>query len=140
MLKKAISLLAEKCDVNFGGYLTVNDGFGFLFGCRVGIVLPKEVEMLLAYSAEKAKRLFANPLDNTSFQSSDPDKLMFGGAIRASGFILSFAGTSNGKISELDDEAVVTCIAYRANWIRLNEGLEIGVASRNNHLIMILSG
>lgn len=118
------------------GYLAVYNclsNIGFLLICQIGVNPIDKREKRLALCQEKARRLALNHKHNSSFQSRNPEEARFAGAIRAGTLILSFSG-----LPELDDEALMAYVAYRARLLTKNEALEIGVISKNNHLCEII--
>lgn len=137
LVDEGIKSLKIRCNVvENSGYFTVFDcacNAGILMICQVGVIPPKKLERHFILSQEKAYRLFQNPAHFTSFQSRDTVNSRYGGAVRAGNLILSFSG-----ISELDSEALMTYVAYHADWISRNRALENAVISKNNNLVEIL--
>lgn len=77
------------------------------------------------FSQEKALRLFKNPEHDSSHQSRNTAKQLYGGAIRAKNFIVSCSG-----MSELEDEAFSLILAIRLGWIREHEANKIANKNR----------
>lgn len=112
-----------------GGYLTVlvRGEPGFSLCSRVGVFID-DPEQYLAFSQEKAERLQGLWHQHlSSWQSRDPDKGRWGGAIIADQLIFSFSG-----LPEKVDEAVVTAAAYWLGEItEYSQVLKIADISRN---------
>lgn len=112
-----------------GGYLTVllRGEPGFSLCARVGIFIDDH-EQYLVFSQEKAERLHGHWHQHlSSWQSRDPDKGCWGGAICADEMIFSFSG-----LPEKVDEAVVTAAAYWLGEItEYSHALQIADISRN---------
>ena len=91
----------------YGGYLCV---FGAdqdpteppLAVIRVGDPIKERVGKYFEFCQEKTRRLLAHPEHLSSWQTRDVDKEQYGGAIRASDFVLGFSGHT-----ELGDEAIL---------------------------------
>lgn len=112
-----------------GGYMTVlfpGDRFlpPPLLVAQIGEPAdPEKIEKYFSFSQEKAQRLITNANvagQLSSWQSRDPQKNKWGGAIRAGDYILSFSG-----LPELADEALMLAVAVslkmlipeQADWI-----------------------
>ncbi len=86
---------------------------------------------------EKADRLAGRPTDIASFQSRNPEREMYGGAIRIPpgkgiGY-LSWSG-----FSEEEDEAFMLCIAVRAGLMDPSHGQMIATATENKKFDALL--
>lgn len=135
LVGKGISLLTKKCSMSRDyGYFTVFDD-GVILICKLNAVPQEKLQKYLACSQEKAWRLHSKPADQTSFQSRNPERDKWGGAIRACGsHILSFSGLPN----ELFDEALMAYVACTAGWIDKSDALKIAAISSNSYVAEIL--
>ena len=98
-----------------------------LSGFAFGDVPAEKEERYRSFSMEKALRLFANMAQHgSSFESRDPALDLWGGAINAHDFILSFSG-----MPELLDEAVMLIVAYQMGWLNWQEVNYIAQKSNN---------
>ncbi len=80
-----------------GGYLTIADRSGApLLIALIGTPLWIDRDAFLAYSQEKARRLAATKSHVRSYESRDPKKKWYGGALRDDDFIVSFSGLPEG--------------------------------------------
>ena len=95
-----------------GGYLCIADGKNGLpiLTVLVGKVPPHKARKYLAFCQEKAGRLAGNRGHLSSWESRDPQKDHWGGAIRFNDYILSFSG-----LPEMGDEAAMLVAAMRSN-------------------------
>lgn len=117
-----------KCGNRNYGYFTIrrrNDG-QILLVCQVGECPPEHAEKHMALSLEKSQRLFERHRDFgdiSSFQSRNPCKGMWGGAICLNNFIFSFSG-----LPELADEAAMLALAFQLDIIsqrKINQIIKI---------------
>lgn len=107
-----------------GGYLTISDnetGTPILH-LAIGKIDPGEAMKYHIYSLEKAKRLHDHKGHASSWQTRDPEKGQYGGAIRTQKYILSFSG-----LPELADEALML---YLASFYGFSEPDELYFVSR----------
>lgn len=114
-----------------GGYFSVFDG---IYNPPLAIVRIGEPDINFAedyfkFSPEKAIRLKNLTEHLSSWQSRNPNRKEWGGAIKSPDFILSFSG-----LPELADEAVVLLIAYGFGWINYNQLWEIVRISDNPYV------
>lgn len=115
------------------GYFTLRDitSGRVIFILMLGQVPNEKQEKYLQFSLEKGDRLYKDYKKNfknfSSWQTRDPDKDKWGGAIRAGKYVLSFSG-----LSELLDEALVLEIALTMNWENPYRLYEISQVSKNN--------
>lgn len=90
---------------------TMNDGQVVLIA-RIGVCKPEKADKYLSFSQEKGLRLFQQrEHDVSSWQTRNEEKDLWGGAIIAGDFILSFSG-----LPELTDEAVMIKTALLCKW------------------------
>ena len=114
------------------GYFTLRDiATGrVIFTIILGDVPKEKQEKYLQLSLEKGDRLYKNYKSNfknfSSWQTRNPDKDLWGGAIRAGKYVLSFSG-----LSELLDEAFVLEVALTMNWENPYRLYEISQVSNN---------
>ncbi len=94
-----------------GGYLFICNGKGrSLFHGVCGAPLADKAPFYKIFSKEKAQRLFSHPEHQCSWESRDPNKDQYGGAIRLkSGLIVSFSG-----FPEKDDAPLAGLIAVKS--------------------------
>lgn len=115
------------------GYFTLREiSTGrIIFTIMLGDVSKEKQEKYFQLSLEKGDRLYKDYKTNfknfSSWQTRQPDKERWGGAIRAGKYILSFSG-----LSELLDEALVLEIALTMNWEKPYRFYEISQVSQNN--------
>jgi hypothetical protein len=118
--------------VRQSGYFTLRDlSTGrVIFTIMLGDVPKEKQEKYLQLSLEKGDRLYKNykiTFKNfSSWQTRNPDKDMWGGAIRAGIYILSFSG-----LAELCDEALVLELALTMGWCNPCRLYEISQLSKN---------
>lgn len=114
------------------GYFTLRDitSGRVIFTIMLGDVPKEKQEKYLNFSLEKGDRLFKNYKSNfknfSSWQTRNPDKDLWGGAIRTDKYVLSFSG-----LSELLDEALVLELALIMNWVNPYRLYEISQVSNN---------
>jgi hypothetical protein len=72
----------------------------------IGSMLVEKSQKYLALSQEKALRLALNPNHRSSWESRDPDKQKWAGAVRVGDLIFSFSG-----LPDLGDEAIMLATA-----------------------------
>ena len=110
-----------------GGALTIMDaanGLPLLI-FPVGELAQEKVFKYFKLSLEKAERVY-NTGQRTSRVTRDPEKGLWGGAVRIGGIIISFSG-----LPELDDEAfgmafaVICRMTNRADILQKNDNAEI---------------
>jgi len=103
--------------VRKSGYFTLRDLISgkVIFVLMLGEVPKEKQERYLSLSLEKGQRLYqdyrANIKNISSWQTRNPDKDLWGGAIRIHKYILSFSG-----LAELLDEALVLETALTMDW------------------------
>jgi len=125
-------LLDSKGQERRGGYFSVfsaNDGV-LILRTLIGEPSPPEnEERYYTFSKEKGERLYMllHIGHLGSYQSRDPEKNRWGGAIWARKFIFSFSG-----LPELADEALMLVLAIANQDIFLHEAREIAERSNNN--------
>jgi len=110
------------------GYLTIRqkaDG-KILLVAEIGNCPFSKAEKYLRLSLEKGERLFRHPKHLSSWQSRDPEKEKYGGAIVTNEFILSFSG-----FREYLDEAMVLVLAEFLRWISREQAEKIAAISNN---------
>ena len=137
LVEDGIKLLIEKYGVKSDcGYFAIFDCVleCFVLKCQIGINPPEKREKRFGLCQEKALRLYQNPSHKTSYQSRNPAERKYGGAVRVGNFIFSFSGIPD----ELDDEALMAFVAYKAGLLTQNETLSLGVSNINEHLIEIV--
>ncbi len=117
------------------GYFTLYDAASIkgipIIIFAVDVCPPEKREQYFAYSQEKAVRLAQNSEHISSWQSRNPEKNCYGGAIRvgpAKNLIMSFSG-----LPELADEAVMLATALRLLWMSHDEAIQIAKASNNQY-------
>ncbi|MEJ0021269.1 MAG: hypothetical protein WDN47_01665 [Candidatus Doudnabacteria bacterium] len=92
----------------------------------VGTVPPDKAEKYLTNCVEKAGRLAEHPEHLSSWESRDPDKQQWGGAIRGfDPFIYSLSG-----LPELGDEAVMIALVHK---LRMRVGYKIDEIAEKSH-------
>lgn len=92
-----------------GGYLCIADETGLpMLIIKIGEDCPEKDSDRLVFCQEKARRLAAHPEHRLSWESRDPDKQMYGGAVRGSvkKLIVSFSGFPE-RVDELYALAVL---------------------------------
>ena len=96
-------------DVHRGGYLCIADNAtgAPLDVVKLGDPLPAKEGRYEELAKEKAWRLATRPWNDTSYQSRDPVRDRWGGAVRAGNHIFSFSGLT----PDLLDEALVLVVA-----------------------------
>lgn len=138
IIGKTTVIVAKACSINHhegkkGGWLCVSNSTGQVQAVlMIGTVPDSEKSRrYFNYCQEKAARLAEHRNHVSSWQSRDPDKDRWGGAIRCKEHILSYSGLS----SDLWDEAIVLTIGYIYPYrIILHADLEhICKISSNNH-------
>lgn len=118
--------------VRKSGYFTLRDlnSGRVIFTIMLGNVPKEKQERYLNLSLEKGDRLYKNYRSDfkifSSWQTRQPDKDKWGGAIRANRYILSFSG-----LSELLDEALVLEVVLIMNWENPYRLYEISQVSNN---------
>ncbi len=114
------------------GYFTLRDIIDgkVIFTIMLGEVPKEKQEKYLSLSLEKGQRLFRNYRlnfqDFSSWQTRNPDKDLWGGAVRTEKYILSFSG-----LAELLDETLVLEMALTMNWSNPYRLYEISKKSNN---------
>jgi len=98
---------------NFGGYLSVFDLSDIpespLLLLRLGRATVESFSRRMIFSLEKAERLMIDPSHYTSFQTRDPKKGQWGGAVSLNcGLVVSFSG-----LKEEEDEAFSLALSQR---------------------------
>ena len=91
-----------------GGYFCLADAETVLplLIMAVGQVPVEKAGKYLSFCQEKAKRLAEHPDHLSSWESRNPEKEQWGGAVRVGEFIFSFSG-----LPEMGDEAVMLAVA-----------------------------
>ena len=121
-----------------GGYFCLADaetGLPYLV-TLIGSVSGDKAEKYCAFAQEKARRLASRPDHVSSWQSRNPKKEKYGGAIRYWGFIHSFSG-----FSELGDEALMLLASYYATPTAIRVSfIDVVVALSSNPYWKPLSG
>ncbi|MBP6858911.1 MAG: hypothetical protein KBC33_03745 [Candidatus Pacebacteria bacterium] len=114
IIEKAAVIVAKACSINHhegkkGGYLCVTNPTGQVHAVlMIGTVPdPEKSRKYFDYCQEKAARLAEHRNHVSSWQSRDPNRDRWGGAIRCKEHILSFSG-----LPEIWDEAIVLTIGY----------------------------
>ncbi|HEX8591259.1 MAG TPA: hypothetical protein VF696_00710 [Candidatus Paceibacterota bacterium] len=103
----ANDLIAEG---KFGGYLCLACPEGYPFAVvSIGRPDPGKLDRYLTFSQEKARRLAAHPEHRLSFESRDPEKDQWGGAVRGDMFIVSFSGLPERLDEVLSALILVSC-------------------------------
>lgn len=129
----AIPTVAKKFGKgSYGGYLYVSDSTNrMLLHLRIGNpILTKDADYL-AYSKEKAERLYWQTSDDLSWQSRSPNENQWGGAVRISkkmGFI-SFSG-----FPELADEAFCLALAVHTGFMADSTAYALTQCNNNSSL------
>lgn len=100
----------------------------------VGTVPPEKGPKYLAFAQEKARRLFYLPTHRSSWQSRNPDRNMWGGAIAAGPYIFSFSG-----LPEHGDEAAMLLAAIGHGSLIRVEAATIASYSSNQLFIRMLN-
>lgn|GEM_PF-1672295 len=144
ILNHFLNLPREITGEKTGGYLTMRDsGNGQIILCvPLGHIPSDKVHKYAMLSQEKAWRLWEKHSqrgDKLSWQSRDPELCaygfqsigkdnwgLWGGAIHAGPFILSFSG-----LPEMGDEALVLVLAVLADFITLKKAWEMATISNN---------
>lgn len=118
------------------GYFTIFDSLGsnraIMLLCEIGVCPQEKRTKYFTFSQEKATRLSQHSIHLTSWESRDPDKDMYGGAIRigpAGNLIISFSG-----LPELADEAVMLYVAVQLGWLRTDRAIQRALISNNEYL------
>lgn len=93
----------------------------------IGTVPAEKGPRYLALAQEKARRLAKHPEHRSSWQSRNPDKDEWGGAIVASPYIFSFSGLS----PDTADEAAMLMVAVELGYLELVKALTIAKLSAN---------
>lgn len=93
-----------------GGYFCLLDATTGLLVWQLafGYMDGQHSDQFLAFSLEKAKRLYQKSDHNSSWESRDVNLMQFGGAVRGQNFIFSFSG-----FTEHLDEAAMLILASR---------------------------
>lgn len=123
-----------------GGFLTIRDkNTGhILITLLIGQVLHEKAVKYHGLSQEKGDRLHTRiglgEKHVSSWQSRNPDSGLWGGAIAAENFIVSFSG-----MPELGDEAIVLIIAIQLKWLNQQEAEKIARVSQNPLFIQLRS-
>ena len=93
----------------------------------VGTVPAEKGPKYLAFTQEKARRLHQHPEHRSSWQSRNPDKDEWGGAIVAGPYIFSFSGFT----PDTADEAAMLLAAVELGYLEMVEALAIANRSDN---------
>jgi hypothetical protein len=108
---EVLTAALQFCGGETGGYLCVADGESGLpivltpFGTQT----PEEARITLRNAQEKPRRLATHPQHRTSWQSRNPDKEEWGGAVRGRDHLFAFSG-----FPEPVDEAAMALLAEAA--------------------------
>ncbi len=106
--------------------------------CEMGAIVPEKIEKYFMFSLEKARRLAEHAFDSTgklsSFQTRNPDKNQWGGAIAGIRFIFSMSG-----LPELGDEAVMLLSAVLLQEMTVAAALHVARFSNNPYFKRLLS-
>lgn len=113
--------------------INVDEEKSLSFTAFVGMPPKDKAQKYFAFSIEKARRLRASPDDESSFQSRNPDKNKWGGAIRSEPIIISVSG-----FPEHWDEAVALVMAVRGSSMRAARARSIAAHSKNPHFESLL--
>lgn len=118
------------------GYLTVRRKADarILQITQIGECSAEKAQDYLSFSQEKGLRLSQYKHDVSSWQSREEAQKMYGGAIVAGEYILSFSG-----LPEWGDEALVLFVALFFGWIGMKEALEIAQISKNAFFFDVLA-
>ena len=135
-LGEILEILRDVGEEKHGGYFTIFDSFlrAPLLTAMIGLMPSEKFEKYREYSLEKATRLSHAPFDHkSSWQSRNPDKEQWGGAVYAEhGFIFSFSG-----LPEIADEALVLAIASNMGFMTHDEATRIAMKSKNGYYIVL---
>ena len=110
LCKKSVESIIDFCSDDegwaghTGGYLCISDGKNGLplLTMLIGEVFLQKAPKYLEFCQEKAARLAGHPNHQTSWESRNPEKDWWGGAVRFEDKILSFSG-----LPEMGDEAAM---------------------------------
>lgn len=123
-----------------GGFLTIRDRERghILYTLLIGQVSHEKADKYQCFSWEKGGRLRSHVTSEdkhlSSWQSRDPDRGYWGGAIVTKKYIVSFSG-----LPELGDEAVSMIVAIRMYWMSKQEAERIARLSKNPFFVQLNS-
>lgn len=134
--------LSEYTDDRKGGYLVIADArTGMpIISLMVGQIPKEKYQKYFAFAHEKARRLFESHQKDasivSSWQTRNPDKDQWGGAVLCKRWIVSFSG-----LPELVDEAFSASIAASIQVAPMSKALarRIGKISGNSFLEPLLN-
>lgn len=94
VLSTVFELLEKEGSDKRGGYFCIANAKGVpLFVSLIGSVPQEKAEKYFRYAVKKARRLGKHPKHVSSWQSRNPERGQWGGAVRAhTDFIISFSG------------------------------------------------
>jgi hypothetical protein len=124
-----LGLLAERGEEKTGGYFCLvskEQSRQILAVIQFGSLSAELATQYSNYVLEKVERLDAHPDTLASHETRDEAKHRFGGAIRASGYLLSFSG-----FTEDADEALVLLVAMEKELLTQAEALDIARRTGN---------
>ena len=137
ILQVATRRFPETTQGRLGGFLCVlNPQIGEIVVTGLIGTEPdeKKREKYKLLAEEKARRLALHPEHQSSWESRDPDKNRWGGAIRGTRLLFSFSG-----LPELWDEALMLVLAVRLKEIETAAAQAIAKKSENQFFEQLLS-
>ena len=104
---------------------------------EIGSCPEEKARKYFEFCQEKKDRLYKNPGHISSWQSRQPEKDKYGGAVRTAldgYYILSMSG-----LPEHGDEAVMVYTAHKINWMNKDTILAIIGISKNPYIAQMLT-